>query len=127
MIDIQGLTVRIGEKRVLRDVNLRIETGRVVVLFGPNGCGKTSLLKTIMGGEQYRVESGRILFKGEDITGLAIDERARLGIGMAFQRPPAVRGVKLGEILRKLPGEKTPPGRRRAPRTGASAEPARLP
>jgi Fe-S cluster assembly ATP-binding protein len=100
MIDIQGLTVRIGEKLVLRDVNLRIETGSVVVLFGPNGCGKTSLLKTIMGGEQYRVENGRILFKGDDITGLAIDERARLGIGMAFQRPPAVRGVKLGEILR---------------------------
>jgi Fe-S cluster assembly ATP-binding protein len=100
MIDIRQLTVSIGEKPILRDVNLRIETGSVGVLFGPNGCGKTSLLKTIMGGEQYRVESGRILFKGEDITGLTIDERARLGIGMAFQRPPAVRGVKLGEILR---------------------------
>lgn len=100
MIEVQELTVSIGEKRILRDVNLRIETGTAVVLFGPNGCGKTSLLKTIMGGEQCRVESGRIFFKGEDITGLAIDQRARLGIGMAFQRPPAVRGVKLGEILR---------------------------
>ncbi|ABQ26631.1 ABC transporter ATP-binding protein [Geotalea uraniireducens] len=100
MIEVTGLTVRIGEKRILRDVNLRIEAGTVAVLFGPNGCGKTSLLKTIMGVEHYRVESGRILFRGEDITGLAIDERARLGIGMAFQRPPAVRGVKLREILR---------------------------
>ncbi|HEY6006749.1 MAG TPA: ABC transporter ATP-binding protein [Geobacteraceae bacterium] len=100
MIEVEGLTVSIGGKRILREVNLRIEAGSVVVLFGPNGCGKTSLLKTIMGGEEYRVEAGRILFKGEDINGLAIDERARRGIGMAFQRPPAVRGVKLGEVLR---------------------------
>ena len=100
MIEVKELTVRIGEKRILRDVNLRIEAGTVAVLFGPNGCGKTSLLKTIMGVEHYRLESGRIFFRGEDITGLSIDERARLGIGMAFQRPPAVRGVKLREILR---------------------------
>ena len=100
MIEVQELTVSVGERRVLHDVSLRVETGSVAVLFGPNGCGKTSLLKTIMGAAQYRVESGRILFKGEEITGLAIDERARLGIGIAFQRPPAVRGVKLGDVLR---------------------------
>lgn len=101
LLEVQELTVTVGEKPVLRRVNLSIEEGSVVVLFGPNGCGKTSLLKAIMGGHQYRVESGRILFRGEEITGMAIDERARLGIGLAFQRPPAVRGVRLGDILRK--------------------------
>jgi Fe-S cluster assembly ATP-binding protein len=106
MIEVKGLTVRIGEKRILREVNLRIAKGETVVLFGPNGCGKTSLLKAIMGGAEYRVESGQILFAGKDITGLPMDERARLGIGMAFQRPPAVRGVKLGDLLR-ICGEKS--------------------
>ncbi|KAF0221553.1 MAG: Fe-S cluster assembly ATP-binding [Geobacteraceae bacterium] len=100
LLDVRDLTVSVGEKRILRDVNLQIAKGETVVLFGPNGCGKTSLLKAIMGGLEYRVESGNIRFKGKDVTGLAIDERARLGIGMAYQRPPAVRGVKLGEILR---------------------------
>ncbi len=100
MLDVTGLTVRVGERRILREVNLRIATGETVVLFGPNGCGKTSLLKAIMGGGEYRVESGTIRFHGKDVTALTMDERARLGIGMAFQRPPAVRGVKLGGILR---------------------------
>jgi Fe-S cluster assembly ATP-binding protein len=106
MIEVKELTVRIGEKRILREVNLRIAKGEAVVLFGPNGCGKTSLLKAIMGGAEYRVESGKILFAGKDITGLPMDERARLGIGIAFQRPPAVRGVKLGDLLR-ICGEKS--------------------
>ena len=100
------MTVSIGGKRVLRDLNLHIAKGETVVLFGPNGCGKTSLLKAIMGGQEYRVESGTIHFQGKDITALAIDGRARLGIGMAFQRPPAVRGVKLGGILRSCMGKR---------------------
>lgn len=100
LIEVKELSVRVGEKLILHDVDLRIPSGSLVVLFGPNGCGKTSLLKAIMGGAEYLVERGRIFFRGEDITGLGMDERARLGIGLAFQRPPAVRGVKLRDILR---------------------------
>jgi Fe-S cluster assembly ATP-binding protein len=100
MLEIRGLTVSVGERRVLRNVDMHVSTGETVSLFGPNGCGKTSLLKTLMGVPQYTVESGRIIFKDTDITGLSIDERARLGIGMAFQRPPAVRGVRLDGMLR---------------------------
>ncbi len=106
MIEVQELTVSTDGKRILRQVNLQIAQGETVVLFGPNGCGKTSLLKAIMGGAEYRVESGSIRFKGKDITGLPMDERARLGIGLAFQRPPAVRGVRLGDLLR-ICGEKS--------------------
>lgn len=100
MIEIKNLTVSIAGKIILKDVNLFIKKGETVALFGPNGSGKTSLLNTIIGIPDYRVKSGKIVFRGEDITELAIDDRARLGIGMAFQRPPAVRGVKLKEMLR---------------------------
>lgn len=100
MIEIKDLTVSIEDKMILKDVNLSIKEGETVALFGPNGSGKTSLLKTIMGIPCYRVEKGQIIFKGKDITHLGIDERARLGIGMAFQRPPAVRGVRLRDMLR---------------------------
>lgn len=100
MIEIKNLTVSVAGKIILKDVNLFIKKGETVALFGPNGSGKTSLLNTIIGIPDYRVKSGKIVFRGEDITELAIDDRARLGIGMAFQRPPAVRGVKLKEMLR---------------------------
>jgi Fe-S cluster assembly ATP-binding protein len=99
MLDIKDLTVSVNGKRVLNDINLSIKRGETVVLFGPNGSGKTSLLKTIMGIPEYRLESGRIIFKGKDITELSIDERARLGMGIAFQRPPAIRGVRLKDVL----------------------------
>lgn len=100
MLKISKLSVTVDGKKILNDVNLRIGRGETIALFGPNGSGKTSLLKTIMGIPQYRVESGNIIFKGENITKLSIDERARLGIGMVFQNPPTVRGVKLKDMLR---------------------------
>jgi Fe-S cluster assembly ATP-binding protein len=100
MIEIKNLTVSIEGKIILKDVNLFIKKGETVALFGPNGSGKTSLLNTIIGIPDYRVESGKILFRGENITKLALDDRARLGIGISFQRPPAVRGVKLKDMLR---------------------------
>jgi len=100
MIEVKNLTVSIEDKRVLKDVNLHIAQGETIVLLGPNGSGKTSLLKTIIGIPGYKVESGRIIFSGKDITGLTIDERAKIGIGIAFQRPPVIRGVKLKDMLR---------------------------
>ncbi len=100
LIEIRDLNVSVDGKEVLKDLNLSVSAGETVVLFGPNGSGKTSLLKTIMGIPGYRVDRGSILFKGRDITSLPTDERARLGIGMAFQRPPAVRGVKLRDVLK---------------------------
>jgi Fe-S cluster assembly ATP-binding protein len=99
LLEIEDLSVEVDDQEVLSGVHLAIGEGETHVLLGPNGSGKTTLLNTIMGLPAYRITSGRILLNGEDITELPIDERADLGIGMAFQRPPAVRGVKLRQLI----------------------------
>ncbi len=99
MLQVKDLWVEVEGKEVLKGVNLAIPVGETHVLFGRNGSGKTSLLMTIMGFPQYRVRHGKILFKGEDITELPPYERAKKGIGIMFQRPPSIKGVKLKEML----------------------------
>jgi len=99
MLEIKQLTVAIKDKEILHNVNLTIRPGETHVLFGPNGSGKTTLLMAIMGFPKYRVTKGSIIFQGKDITGLLLDERARLGIGISFQRPPVVRGVKTQDMI----------------------------
>ena len=101
---VEGLNVEVDGRTVLRDVSLEVPEGEVHVLLGPNGSGKSSLLMSILGFSRYRVKSGRIIFNGRDVTGLPIYERVRLGLGIAFQNPPVVRGVKLLDLLR-LNGE----------------------
>ncbi len=99
MLDIQDLHVKVGDKEVLHDINLHIGEGETHVLLGPNGSGKTTLLMTIMGYSQYTITEGKIIFKGEDVTKLKAHERAKRGIGMLFQRPPTISGLKLGKLL----------------------------
>ncbi len=99
MLEIKKLSVAIEDKEILHNINLRIGTGETHVLFGPNGSGKTTLLMAIMGFPKYKVTEGSIFFDGRDITRLPLDERAHLGIGMSFQRPPVVRGVKTRDML----------------------------
>jgi len=100
LLEIKELYASIGGKQVLKDVNLRIGPGETHALFGPNGTGKTTLLNVIAGIPRYVVDSGSITFKGRDITRMSMDERARLGIGMAFQRPPAIRGLRLKDLIK---------------------------
>src|SRR5512136_2280655 len=100
MLTVEGLRVETHGKEILHGVNLHIEAGETHALFGPNGSGKTTLLMAIMGFPRYQITKGRILFKGQDITHASLDERARLGIGMSFQRPPIVRGVKTRDMVR---------------------------
>jgi Fe-S cluster assembly ATP-binding protein len=100
LLEIENLSVSIGGKLVLKDVNLRVGSGETHALFGPNGTGKTTLLNAIAGIPRYVVEGGSIAFKSQDITRMTMDERARLGIGMAFQRPPAIRGLKLRDLVK---------------------------
>ena len=99
MLEIRNLAVAIDNREILHNVNMTIKKGETHVLFGPNGSGKTTLLMAMMGFPRYRITKGNIIFKGKDITMLPLDERARLRIGMSFQRPPVVRGVKTRDMV----------------------------
>jgi Fe-S cluster assembly ATP-binding protein len=99
MLQIEDLQVKVGDKEILKHIDLEIHQGETHVLFGPNGSGKTSLLMTIMGYPQYKVTGGKISFKGEDITDMPVNERAQLGIGVSYQRPPTIHGVKTRQMV----------------------------
>ena len=102
LLSISDLWVEVGGKSVLRGLELCIPNGEVHILFGPNGSGKSTLLSAIMGLPGYLIRQGVIEFRGKRIDGLAPNEIARLGIGLAFQHPPAIRGVSLESFIRTI-------------------------
>jgi len=101
-LEIKNLHVRAGEKDILRGVELAVGKGEIHALMGPNGSGKSTLANAIMGHPNLEVTEGRVLFKGEDVTEADPDERARMGLFMAFQYPVAVPGVTVTKYLRTV-------------------------
>lgn len=99
MLVIEDVQVGLEDKVILDHIDLEIKPGETHILMGPNGSGKTSLLMTIMGYPQFRVVKGKIYFKDQDITDLPINERASLGIGMSYQRPPTINGLKTRRMV----------------------------
>eukprot|EP00792_Barthelona_sp_PAP020_P001678 TRINITY_DN1268_c0_g1_i1.p1 TRINITY_DN1268_c0_g1~~TRINITY_DN1268_c0_g1_i1.p1 ORF type:complete len:718 (-),score=217.82 TRINITY_DN1268_c0_g1_i1:57-2210(-) len=92
---IEDLHVSCDEREILHGINLTIKKGEVHVLFGSNGSGKSTLLNAIMGTGDYTITKGRIVIDGVDVTSMTTDQRARAGVGMMFQRPPTIPGLKL--------------------------------
>jgi Fe-S cluster assembly ATP-binding protein len=97
---IKDLHVTVEDKPILRGVDLEVPKGEVHAIMGPNGSGKSTLAQVLLGHPSYEVTNGTITFKGEDITGLGPDERARLGMFLAFQYPVEVPGVSVSNFLR---------------------------
>ena len=101
-LEIRNLHVQAGDKQILRGLDLSVSKGEIHALMGPNGSGKSTLANAIMGHPNLEVTEGQILFKGEDITEADTDERARMGLFMAFQYPVSVPGVTVTKYLRTV-------------------------
>lgn len=108
MLELKHLSFEVnddkGEKGIIKDISLKVNDGKFVVITGPNGGGKSTTAKLIMGIE--RPTGGQIFFDGEDITEKNITERARMGISFAFQQPVRFKGVQVLDLLRLASGKK---------------------
>jgi Fe-S cluster assembly ATP-binding protein len=99
-LEVQDLRVSIGDKPLLKGVNLTIRQGETHALMGPNGTGKSTLAYTLMGHPGYSITGGKVLLDGADILALPPEERSRLGLFLAFQYPVAIPGVSVANFLR---------------------------
>ena len=99
-LKIEDLTVEVDGKVILKDFNLEIKSGEIHAIMGPNGTGKSTLTKVIMGDTNYKIKKGKIYYNGEVINKKKVDERARLGIFLGMQMPMAIEGVTNADFLR---------------------------
>ena len=104
MLELKDVCFERGGKKILDNVNLKIDDKKFVVITGPNGGGKSTIAKMIMGIE--KPDSGKIFFNGEDITEKSISERANMGIGFAFQQPVRFKGITVGDLMELSVGRK---------------------
>lgn len=102
MLKIKNLCVSVNNKGILRNVNVEIKRNEIQALLGPNASGKSTLAYTIMGMPNYKITKGKIFFEGKNITRLPPEKRSKLGIALAFQTPPTIKGVKLSKLLEKI-------------------------
>jgi Fe-S cluster assembly ATP-binding protein len=102
LLEIKNLEVKGNGKKILKGVNLEIKKGDVQVLLGPNASGKSTLCHAVLGNPKYIITQGKILFRGKEITRLAPEKRVKLGLALAFQSPPTIKGVKLSQLLDKI-------------------------
>lgn len=105
MLKIKNLQASIGEKEILRGINLEVKPGEVHAIMGPNGSGKSTLASVLAGKEDYEVTNGTVEFNGKDLLELAADERAKEGIFLAFQYPVEIPGVSTTNFLKTAVNE----------------------
>jgi Fe-S cluster assembly ATP-binding protein len=100
MISIKNLHASIGDKEILRGINLEVKAGEVHAIMGPNGSGKSTLSSVLAGREDYDVTEGEVTFNGKNLLDLSAEDRAREGLFLAFQYPVEIPGVSNINFLR---------------------------
>ncbi|AAM25792.1 Fe-S cluster assembly ATP-binding protein [Caldanaerobacter subterraneus subsp. tengcongensis MB4] len=100
LLEIKDLHVEVEDKHILKGLNLTIKKGEIHAIMGPNGSGKSTLCHAIMGNPRYRITGGEILFEGENITNLKVNERAKKGIFLSFQSPEEIPGITVDNFIR---------------------------
>ncbi|MEK6760397.1 MAG: Fe-S cluster assembly ATPase SufC [Nanoarchaeota archaeon] len=98
-LEIKNLNVKVEGKEIIKDLNLKLEKGKVYALMGPNGSGKSTLAQILMGNPKYEF-TGKIFFDGVDLTDLTPNERAKKGLFLSFQYPVEISGVSISSFLR---------------------------
>jgi Fe-S cluster assembly ATP-binding protein len=101
LFQVENLHVSVEGNRILNGVDLVVDAGEVHALMGPNGSGKSTLANALLGSPTYEITEGRVLFKGEDITGWPPDVRGKAGLFLAFQYPEEIPGVPVAQFLRQ--------------------------
>src|ERR671938_1871336 len=101
MLKIEDLHVEIDGQEIVKGLDLEVGKGEIHAIMGPNGSGKSTLSNVLMGHPAYEVTAGEVTFEGQDVLELEPDERARLGLFLAFQYPHAVPGVTVASFLRQ--------------------------
>ncbi|MBT7866507.1 MAG: Fe-S cluster assembly ATPase SufC, partial [Opitutales bacterium] len=109
-LEIQNLNVSIGDKTIIKDFNLTVPKGEVHAIMGPNGTGKSTLAKALAGHPDYKINSGDALMDGKSILDLAVDERSRAGLFLAFQYPMEIPGVSIANFIRAAKKARLPKG-----------------
>ena len=94
----KDISLDLGGREILKDISLQVSSGEVLGVIGPNGAGKTSLFEVLCG--RFSAKSGRVMFKGQDVTALPLYQRARIGIGRTYQTPVVPEDLTVGEVFK---------------------------
>jgi len=105
-LEIKKLKVEVNKKEILKEIDFKIGKGEIQALLGPNASGKSTLCQVISGSPKYKIVKGKILFQGKEITKFSPEKRVKLGIALAWQSPPAIKGVKLSRLLKEISKKK---------------------
>ena len=100
MLKVENLHARVGDKEILKGINLEVKAGEVHAIMGPNGSGKSTFASVLAGNEKFTVTEGKVEFEGEDLLSLPIEERAKKGIFLGFQYPVEIPGVSMANFMK---------------------------
>ena len=106
MLKVENLHASVGDKEILRGINLEVKAGEVHAIMGPNGSGKSTLASVLAGNEKFTVTAGEVTFMGENLLDLSIEDRARKGLFLGFQYPVEIPGVSMANFMKIAVNEK---------------------